>query len=56
MRINIPTTFTMVNQINKHTVKIYDQRTYTQTIIKNYYEKFHNYIKKNKYKNVFMFC
>ena len=35
--------YAIINQINKHTVKIYNQCAYTQIIIK----KFHNYIKKN---------
>ena len=39
-RINI---FVVINQVNKHKAKIYDQCTYTLIIIK----KIHNYIKKN---------
>ena len=34
VRINI---FVVINQINKHTVKIYNQCTYTQIIIKKLY-------------------
>ena len=34
MRINI---FVVINQINKHTVKIHDQCTYTQIISKRFY-------------------
>ena len=49
--IKIINIFVVINQINKHKVKIYNHCTYTKTIIKKFYS---SNIKKNcfgKYKN-----